>query len=271
MIPLAERRIKAVLFDIGETLLDFGPVNTSKLFRRGARLSYEFLKSTGQPVGGYNLYCWKNLILLRLRHLFSNITKRDFDSFELLRKIGIRAGYKLDENQWRHLAWLWYEPLSELATVEAGITETLDALKRAGLKLGIVSNTFINAGSLEKHLEKFGLLRFFSVRLYSYQFGFRKPDIRIFKAAAERLGEPFKNIMFVGDRIDKDAKPAIKAGMLPVLKRAYTNIGKIVPKGIWKIERLCELPELINTINGQNVSAEPSYEAASIKTYTRSD
>lgn len=267
---MSKTQIKAVLFDIGETLLDFGPVNTSKLFRRGARLSYEFLKSTGQPVGGYKLYCWKNLILLRLRHLFSNIIKRDFDSLELLRKTGIRAGYKLDEDQWRHFAWLWYEPLSELATVEAGIAETLGALKRAGLKLGIVSNTFINAGSLEKHLEKFGLLRFFPVRLYSYQFGFRKPDIRIFKVAAERLGEPFKNIMFVGDRIDNDVRAAVKAGMQPVLKRAYTNVGKIAPKGIRRIERLCELPELINAINAQNASAEPSYEAAPVKTYTGS-
>jgi FMN phosphatase YigB (HAD superfamily) len=55
--------------------------------------------------------------------------------------------------------------------------------------------------------------------------------------------------MFVGDRIDTDIKPAVKAGMRAVLKEAYTNIGKKIPKGVWKISRLSELPSLIEKIN----------------------
>ena len=49
--------IKAVLFDLGETLLNFGKVKTTRLFRQGAKLSYDFLKSSGQPVGGFEYYC----------------------------------------------------------------------------------------------------------------------------------------------------------------------------------------------------------------------
>jgi len=55
----------------------------------------------------------------------------------------------------------------------------------------------------------------------------------------------------VGDRINKDIKPAIKSGMHTVLKDAYTNAGKKMPKGAWKISRLSELPGLINQINAQ--------------------
>jgi FMN phosphatase YigB (HAD superfamily) len=55
--------------------------------------------------------------------------------------------------------------------------------------------------------------------------------------------------MFVGDRIDKDVKPATKVGMQAVLKAAYTNIGKKVPKGVLKINQLSELPVLIEKIN----------------------
>lgn len=241
--------IKAVIFDLGETLLDFGKIKATRLFRQGARLSYDFLKSCGQPVGCFEYYCWRNLVALRFRHLISNITKKDINSSALLRGIGKKKGIKLDGQQWRHFAWLWYEPLSKIATTEPKIAETLEALRKLGLKLGILSNTFVSGHSLEKHLKQLGLLDFFTVRMYSYEFDFRKPDTRIFKIAAERIGEAVENIMYVGDRIDKDIIPTLKIGMTPVLKAAYTNAGKKLPEGIRKIKHLSELPSLIEKNN----------------------
>ena len=246
---MPDKKIKAVLFDLGETLLNFGQVNTTRLFRQGARLSYDFLKSCGQPVGNFQYYCWRNLIALRIRHLLSNITKNDFNSLALLRGIGIKKGIRLDGKQWRHFGWLWYEPLSKVATTEPKTKETLATLKNLGLKLGIVSNTFVNGCSLDKHLKQLGILDFFTVRIYSYEFDFRKPNTQIFKVAAKRIGETLENILYVGDRIDKDIKPAVETGMQAVLKAAYTNAGRKVPEGAWKISRLCELPGLIEKIN----------------------
>ena len=248
---IRDTKIRAVLFDLGETLLNFGKVNTARLFRQGAKTSYKFLKSAGQPVGKFKRYCWRNLISLRIHYWLSNIIGRDFNALALLKKIGIKKGFKLDEQQWRHLAWLWYEPLYKASNVEPETKETLTALKKSGLKLGRVSNTFVHGSSLEKHLEQLSILDFFPVRLYSYEFGFRKPDVRIFKVAAERIGEMLENILFVGDRIDMDIKPAAKIGMQTVLKTAYTNTGKKLPKGVWRINQLSELPELIEKINTQ--------------------
>jgi HAD superfamily hydrolase (TIGR01549 family) len=247
-----ETKIKAVLFDLGETLLNFGRVNTGRLFAAGAKLSYSFLKSCHQPVGSFRPYCWRNLTAIRIRYWLSNFTKKDFDALALLKKLNSKKGIKLSEQQWQQLAWLWYEPLSKAAYVEPKITETLAALTQMGLKLGIVSNTFINASSLEQHLQQLGILDFFPVRIYSYEFKFRKPDSRIFRAAAERIGELLENILFVGDRIDTDIKPAAKAGMQAVLKAAYTNEGKNPPEGIRKITMLSELPALIRKINGES-------------------
>jgi len=248
---MPDKKIKAVLFDLGETLLDFGKVKTGRLFRQGAKASYDFLKSCGQPVGNFRYYCWRNLITLRIRHLLSNIMKKDFNSLALIRGKGAKKGIHLDKQQWQHFAWLWYEPLSRVAKAEPKIKETLAALKNSGLKLGIVSNTFVNGSSLEKHLEQEGILDFFTVRVYSYEFNFRKPDVRIFKIAAERIGEAVDNILYVGDRIDTDIRPAISSGMKAVLKTAYTNDGKKLPKGAWKINQLSELPALIEKINTQ--------------------
>jgi HAD superfamily hydrolase (TIGR01549 family) len=249
---LPNKKIKAVLFDLGETLLNFGKVNKSRIFQQGARLSYDFLKSCGQPVGNFKYYYWRNLVPLRIHHWLSNITRRDFDALALLKKSGTKKGIKLSEQQWQHMAWLWYEPLSKIGQAEPKTKETLTVLKELGLKLGIVSNTFINAHSLDKHLQQLGILDFFPVRLYSYEFDFRKPDARIFRAAAERIGEMLENIMFVGDQINKDIKATAKIGMKAVLKAAYTNAGKKTPKGAWKISRLSELPALIEKINAES-------------------
>ncbi len=237
-----------MLFDFGETLLNFGKVNSTQLFRQGARLSYDFLKKQDQPVGSFSCYLWRNLLSIRLRYLLSNIVKKDFDSLALLKKIGTKKGLRLTTQQWQHLAWLWYEPLSKVAKAEPKIKETLTELLDSGLKLGIVSNTFVNGSSLEKHLEQLDILDCFTVRLYSYEFRFRKPNLQIFKAAADRIGEAFENILYVGDRIDKDVKPALQLGMPTVLKAAYTNAGKETPTGAWRINHLSELPDLIKKL-----------------------
>ncbi|MBC8472019.1 MAG: HAD family hydrolase [Planctomycetes bacterium] len=251
---MPDKKIKAVLFDLGETLLDFGKVQPGQIFCQGARLSYDFLKSCGQPVGNFKYYCLCNMVALQFRRLISGITRNDFNSLALLRWIGVKKGIRLDGQQWRHFAWLWYEPLYKVATVEPDLKETLTKLKNSGLKLGIVSNTFVSGDSLEKHMEQVGILDFFEPRMYSYEFNFRKPDPRIFMIAAERIGEATEKIMFVGDRINMDIEPALKAGMRAVLKTAYTNNGKKIPAGAWKINHISELPALIEKINSQAVS-----------------
>jgi len=251
MLITPDKKIKAVLFDLGETLVNFGRININEVFRQSAKLTYEFLQSHNQPTGNFKWYYRHSIISIRLHCLISNLTGKDFNALSLLKKIGTGKGVTLSEDQWREVGWLWYEPLGRLAKVEPDITETLTRLRAMGLKLGILSNTFISAGSLDRHLRQLGMLDFFPCRLYSYQFEFRKPDRRIFQAAAERLGELMENILFVGDRLDKDIQPALKTDMRAVLKEAYTNAGKKIPKGVMKINRISELPALIEKLNGK--------------------
>jgi HAD superfamily hydrolase (TIGR01549 family) len=253
-MPHTPQQIKAVLFDLGETLLTFGKVKAAEVFRQGARLSYEYLKSCGQRVGSFEYYFWRNLIALRIRHLISNITQNDFNSSALLRGIGKKRGVSLDRRQWEQFSWLWYEPLSKLGRVEPDIRQTLAKLGALGLKLGIVSNTFVSGHSIERHLEQVGILEFFPVRLYSYEYDFRKPSRQLFEIAAERIGESPQHIAYVGDRIDKDIIPAMKLGMTTVLKAAYTNAGKTPPDGARRITHISEMPALIETINATATS-----------------
>lgn len=246
---MAQHEIKAVLFDLGDTLLNFGRISTTRVFLQGARSSYRFLQEHEQPAGSFAWYALRNLVRLRVRQVRSDLAGRDFDALTFLQDIGRREGVELSPEQWEQFAWSWYEPLSRLADVEWNVSETLASLKELGLKLGIVSNTFVNRELLERHLDQRGILEFFSVRLYSYEFAFRKPNLEIFRIAAQRIGEALENIIFVGDRIDKDIEPALQSGMMAVLKAAYTNARKQPPPGAWKIRDLAELPGLIARIN----------------------
>lgn len=251
-LVVKETQIKAVMFDLGETLLNFGKVGTMRVFRQSVRLTYDYLMSHGQPAGSFWWYFIRNIAAIQVRALWGNITGRDFDALSLLKRFGTRRGYTLNEEQWREVGWLWYEPLSRIANVEPDIKETLTKLKGMGLKLGILSNTFVSAGSLDRQLGQLGMLEFFPYRLYSYQYKFRKPDRRIFEAARAKIGEPAENILFVGDRMDKDVTPALGVGMWAALKLAYTNTGKKIPECVWRIEKISELPGIIEEVNSDN-------------------
>lgn len=241
--------IRAVLFDLGETLLTFGRLGTTRLILQGARSSHDFLRQQGQPVGGFAGYFLRYLVRLRLRYFLAEFRGKDFDSLALLQEIGRREGIDLSCAEWEEVIWRWYEPLSVLAQIEPGLHETLARLTESGLKLGIVSNTFVNRASLDRQLAGLGLLDFFPMRLYSYELAMRKPDPRLFGIAAERIGEAPQNILFVGDRIDLDVRPALDCGMAAALKDAYTNQGKATPPGAHRIRNLAELPTLIERVN----------------------
>ena len=175
-----------MLFDLGETIISFGKLDIASLFKEAGRISYAYLKERAQPVPSIKRYLWANLFSIKMHLLKSAFTGNDFDSIEVLKKYGRRHNFNLTDEQWIHVNWCWYKPLRDIATVEPDIHRTLTQLKEAGLKLGIVSNTFVNCSALDRHLEEEGILDFFPMRIYSYEEPKRKPNKNIFLKAAEK-------------------------------------------------------------------------------------
>ena len=245
---MSRRGIEAVLFDLGETLLKFGRLDRNKLFSESMMRSYTFLKEQSQPVGSlwaYRLFFWWGIHY----HVFKSwITGNDFNSLELLKNYGRKKGFTLSEAQWEEYNWQWYKGLADLGGVVEGTVATLQKLQEMGLTIGLLSNTFIHKSSLERHMRQAGLMDYLPVRLYTYDYPWRKPDVRIFKEAAAAIGVDCEKIIYVGDRIDNDVVGSRKAGMLPVLVKAYTNEDKTIPSDVAYIENITELPETIQKI-----------------------
>ena len=246
---MAQKKINAILFDLGDTLLNYGKIDPHEPFFKAASLTWHWLRQQGQPAGFQWLYTFRSLTAIHFRMVLSHFTGRDFDSLQVLKKLGNRMKHQLTDEQYENLVWLWYQPLAEIVSIEPDLHKTLAALRAAGLKLAIVSNTFVSASVLNKHIRLLGLFEFFDFIYYSYMFKKRKPYPEMFLAAAKELNLPPQEIIFVGDRIDNDIVGSRDVGMVPVLKKNYANIGKDVPQGVTLINSISELPAVIEKIN----------------------
>ncbi|NPV63694.1 MAG: HAD family hydrolase [Methanotrichaceae archaeon] len=83
--------------------------------------------------------------------------------------------------------------------------------KLRGYPLGIVSNGQRVFSELE--LRQLGLHGYFNFVLFSSDFGYKKPDSRIFLAGAGHLGMSPQNILYIGDSWDNDIHPSRGLGM----------------------------------------------------------
>lgn len=245
----AKRAIEAVLFDLGETLLEFGAFDKRRLLNEAIERSYRFLQSLRQPVGDFRQYRRLHVWGLRWFLLCSWLFGRDFNSLELLERYGRRKGFKLTEQQWRDLNWVWYEGLAAIGKAQPDTTPALAQLRQMGLKLGLLSNTFIHSSSLERHLQREGLLDYLPVRMYSYEFSCRKPCRKIFLEAATRLGVEPAAVLYVGDLVVNDVFGALRAGLQAALKITSKNKNVRLPADVWRIEKIGQLPELIGRHN----------------------
>jgi HAD superfamily hydrolase (TIGR01509 family) len=212
------RRLHGILFDLGDTILNFGKVDVKALFEQGARRAYAYLESIGQPLPPFEKFHRRQLWSIRWNYLISHFTRREFNSLELMKSIARRMGQRLSHEQADELAWQWYEPLSEQATLDPGTRELLGKWSRDGLGLGIVSNTFVPAVVLDRHLEQHGLLEMFPVRIYSCDVGHRKPHRKIFRQALREANLEADKTLFVGDSLRADIDGANRAGLIPVWK-----------------------------------------------------
>ena len=239
--------LRAVLFDLGDTLIDFEPMDTRAVFRRGAAATFDFLARLGHALPPFEVYCRRQFRAVRWAYLMAKVRRRDFNGLSLLREFCDGIGAQLDEPALFELAWLWYAPLTEHATIEDQLARTLSDLGRRGLKLGLVSNTFVAGAIHDRHLDQLGILDSLPVRIYSSETGFRKPDRRIFRTALERLGVGAAESLFVGDLVKTDIVGARRLGMTTALKQPW-GISRSHRLADFVIRQVSDLPDVLDSL-----------------------
>lgn len=213
------KKIKGILFDLGDTLIDFAHVSMTEMFRQGARLGYEYLQGLGKSVPGFRKFHYRQLWAIRWNYIKARVTGKEFNSLDIMQRFARKWGYELSDAEAHELAWRFYTPLSKSATIVPEAEETLKALVAKGLQLAVVSNTFLPGRVLDRHLELVSLGDLIGTRVYSSEVIYRKPNPKIFELALEKSGLKSGEVLFVGDSPKPDIYGAHRAGMITVLRK----------------------------------------------------
>jgi putative hydrolase of the HAD superfamily len=203
--------LKAVLFDWGDTLMDFryDEELVETAFRAGlatlerddiapaADITAHF-RERFEPLfwapGTIEEIEYPGLIREALSHFEVEVSDEELARF-------LEA---------EHAAWAPARVLG--ATTHA----LLDSLRERGLRLGLVSNAFDPGWLLQRDLADMGLSDRLDVAVFSSEVGKRKPHPEIFERALDALGVQPEEALFVGDRLYEDVRGAGELGMTTV-------------------------------------------------------
>jgi putative hydrolase of the HAD superfamily len=198
---LTPSRLRAVLFDAGNTLL----------FLDYPRMAAGVGKALGVPLTGDELASHASEAARAMERAATD-QERTTAYLEALFLLGGIPAERLGEV--RACLMRLHEEQHLWCSVPQPTRAALTRLKAAGLLLGVVSNS---EGRVEQALEAAGLRDYFDVVVDSGVLGIEKPDPRIFQAALQALGVAPEEALYVGDLYEVDVVGAQAAGIEAVL------------------------------------------------------
>jgi len=223
-----------IFFDIDETLIDQR--------RAEAAAAERFLELYGRELDRpYSRaeFCalWRSLREKHAPAFFAGTVSAHEQRRRRMRELFARAGRLLDdaevdrrielyESDYRHSWSLFDDVLPALASLR-------------GSRRGIISNGSV--AQQTRKLEQTGVARCFELVLVSEEIGAAKPQREIFLAACRRARAEPERCVYVGDRLEQDARASSAAGMRGVwLCRSEPRA-----RGSDVIGSLTELPSLL--------------------------
>ncbi|GFE13087.1 hypothetical protein Sgleb_11340 [Streptomyces glebosus] len=216
--------IRAVVFDVGECLVD--------------------------ETREYGTWAdWLGVPRHTFAAMFGAVIAQGRDYREVFQEF--RPGFDLYEQRDARVAAGRPEHFDE-SDLYSDVRPALEQLRGEGLWLGIAGNQTVRAGGILRRLfaDDVDLIG------TSDDWGASKPDLLFFERVADVV--PFENdqILYVGDRVDNDLRPAVAAGMHTALVHRgpwatiQWNTAEARELPTFRIESLLELPEAIAQFNG---------------------
>jgi putative hydrolase of the HAD superfamily len=216
--------IKAIIFDMGETLIRFvrpGSGSWREFETPGIRSIYRYLIEQGHPIVSHEDE-FVGAMFTRLAEGWQQSTGGHIS----LRAVDwIAAGaadhaLTLDEAALIEAARRYALPIRDGLRAADGAAETLAALRDSGYRLGLISNTIWPAELHMEDLEEIGLLHLLEHLTFSGEVGMWKPSRQIFQHTLDALGVAPEHAVFVGDNPHEDIMGAHAAGMRAIWIRS---------------------------------------------------
>ena len=201
---------KAVLFDWAYTLVDL--VNEED--RTALRRVYDHLEEREFVLPGFQQWydTYHRLFFGMIE--VSRPTHREARFDHVLNFLLIQSNIHLNGKvRFEDLLKLYYDEIYSHRKVYPEMIETLVALQKAGIRMGVVSNT-TNPGFMKDYEQSLLKLDpYFEFSIYSSEVPYRKPHPSIFQLALARLNLDPAEVLFVGDNLNADVVGAQSVGM----------------------------------------------------------
>lgn len=223
--------MKAVIFDLGHTLIDYyhdwaGPEDrtVSRLYKlsleAGGRMQEaEFRKATLATLERNRDRKLQELLEIPLERVLENILGS--------------AGCRVDDGLIQDGLELFYTALKEDRSLVPGTLEMLQRVRDSGYVIGLISDVAWGLPSEFplRDMRHYRLDDFFDDMIFSSDVGLRKPHPRMFKMALFNLGADKDRSMYIGNSLQADVKGAKGVGLRAVLKKSgyYQPDDTIVP------------------------------------------
>jgi putative hydrolase of the HAD superfamily len=118
---------------------------------------------------------------------------------------------------------------------------------RSHYRLGIVSDAQVDHAYPE--LKMLGIYTFFDAVIVSAEFGYRKPDVRLFSECLRRLGVSPAEALYIGNDTVRDVRGANDAGMTSVLiMTRYGSKDTALARPHYTISRMDELFKVLEEL-----------------------
>ena len=190
--------VRAVLFDAGNTLL----------FLDYERLAAGITPVAGVPLTAELLASRADEAALAMERAAATDRERAALYLETLFRLAGVPEERLGDV--RATLWRLHGERHLWTGVDRRTVATLRRLRKAGLRLGVVSNS---DGRVDQALAAAGLREYFDVVVDSDLAGVEKPDPRIFSFAIEALGLRPDEVLYIGDIYEVDVVGAEAAGL----------------------------------------------------------
>ena len=198
---------KAILFDVGDTLLEHHPGQKQMYLERMEALGFAVDPSTADEIAAAVEKAAHEQIA-KEQGGAPRMPDGEFDA--MLDRAALNC-IMTGQDETAYMEKLSGIPLPEQALrMIPGTLETLAALKGRGFRLAVVSN---HRAWLPEYLSKIGLADYyFEAIIVSDVVGYEKPDVRIMQIALEQLCLEAPECLYVGDH-PFDVLCAKKTGM----------------------------------------------------------
>ncbi|MDH7509041.1 MAG: HAD-IA family hydrolase [Methanomassiliicoccales archaeon] len=224
--------MKAILFDLGHTLIDYYH-DWKEPEMKAIKKVYRILSTDfGIPDEEEDFYQHLSRLLMEARE--AKIKKMiEVPLSDVLDRCFHRYGCDGDDDLMDKALHAFYETLLENRQLIPGAKEMLDKVHARGYAIGLISDVAWGLPSEFplRDMRYYGIDQYFDDLIFSTDVGLRKPNPKIFKMALSNLDARPDEAMFIGNSLQADIKGAKGVGMVAILKESkfYQHDDSIVP------------------------------------------